>query len=165
MTTAALLTRPSATGTCPNCRGNFETCSCGASPRLPRHELDRAPSAGLYGDMEDADNEKGPERDETDHYHRLVRQLVVDGDRRARSMGRQTPRTLQEMDPGMKRQPVLRLVAPLTFTPTAPAGPVAGAACGSCEGAGGKVVDTSSDGVSRQHWQSCGPCGGTGVAR
>ncbi|MEU5416566.1 hypothetical protein [Streptomyces clavifer] len=37
-------------------------------------------------------------------------------------------------------------------------------ACGSCSGTGGRVVDTSSDGVSRQHWQSCGACGGTGVA-
>ncbi|WP_329043490.1 hypothetical protein OHT61_32250 (plasmid) [Streptomyces sp. NBC_00178] len=38
-------------------------------------------------------------------------------------------------------------------------------ACGSCSGAGGWVVDTSSDGVSRQHWEPCSPCGGTGVAR
>ncbi|MFI8007957.1 hypothetical protein [Streptomyces sp. NPDC086010] len=38
-------------------------------------------------------------------------------------------------------------------------------ACGSCSGAGGRVVDTSSDGVSRQHWQSCTDCGGTGAAR
>ncbi|MFF6859873.1 hypothetical protein ACFY9H_31390 [Streptomyces bacillaris] len=117
MTTATLPTRPSATGTCPNCQGNFETCSCGASPRLPRHELNSGPSAGLYDDMEDAE---GPERDETDRYHRLVRQLVVDGDRRAHRAGRQASRTLQEMVPGLDRQPVLRMVdRPLTFTPTA----------------------------------------------
>ncbi|MFE7757643.1 hypothetical protein [Streptomyces sp. NPDC057429] len=38
-------------------------------------------------------------------------------------------------------------------------------ACSSCSGAGGRVVDTSGDGVTRQHWQSCSSCGGTGVAR
>ncbi|MGW6684909.1 hypothetical protein ACWGBO_34340 [[Kitasatospora] papulosa] len=38
-------------------------------------------------------------------------------------------------------------------------------ACGSCSGAGGRVVDSSSDGVSRQHWESCTACAGTGVAR
>lgn len=37
--------------------------------------------------------------------------------------------------------------------------------CGSCGGTGGTVVDTSSDGVTRQSWQSCGSCGGSGVAR
>lgn len=119
MTTATLLASPSATGTCPNCQGNFETCSCGASPRLPRQELNSGPSAGLYDDMEDADNKRGPERDETDRYHRLVRRLVADGDWRAHRAGRQTPRTLQQMAPDLNRQPVLRMVdRPLTFTPT-----------------------------------------------
>ncbi|XXZ47416.1 hypothetical protein AAGT00_00200 (plasmid) [Streptomyces cavourensis] len=136
MTTATLPTRPSTTGTCPNCQGSFETCSCGASPRLPRHELESAPSAGLYDDMEDADNRKGFERDETDHYTRLVRQLVADGDRRARRAGRQAPRTLQQMAPGLDRQPVLRMVdRPLSFTPTSSkAGAGAGAddACVLC---------------------------------
>ncbi|MEU0703379.1 hypothetical protein ACWFQ7_29300 [Streptomyces bacillaris] len=55
----------------------------------------------------------------TDQHHRLVRQLVADGDRRARRAGRQAPRTLQEMAPGLDRQPVLRMVdRPLVFTPT-----------------------------------------------
>lgn len=36
--------------------------------------------------------------------------------------------------------------------------------CGSCQGAGGTVVDTSSDGVSRQNWVSCGQCHGRGSA-
>ncbi|MBK3588656.1 hypothetical protein JHN49_35205 [Streptomyces sp. MBT57] len=79
--------------------------------------------------------------------------------------GRQARRTLAQMAPGTTQQPVLLMTRPLTFTPTAPAGPVAGRPCTSCQGAGGRTVDTSSDGVSRQHWQSCTPCGGTGVAR
>ncbi|MDT0493650.1 hypothetical protein RM717_24425 [Streptomyces griseus] len=124
MTTATLPTRPT-------CRRDFEDCSCGASPRLPRHELDSAPSAGLY---EDADNKRGPERDETDRYHRLVQQLVADGDRRARRAGRQAPRTLQEMAPGLDRQPILRMVdRPLSFTPTpSKAGAGADDACVLC---------------------------------
>lgn len=56
-----------------------------------------APSNGLYDDMEDADNQKGPERDETDAFHRLVRDLVADGDSRAAKAGRRARRTLAEM--------------------------------------------------------------------
>lgn len=56
-----------------------------------------APSNGLYSDMEDADNEKGPERDETDSFHRLVRHLVADGDLRAAKAGRRARRTLAQM--------------------------------------------------------------------
>ncbi|MFB6945550.1 hypothetical protein ACFWGL_36475 [Streptomyces sp. NPDC060286] len=56
-----------------------------------------APSNGLYGDMEDEDNQRGPERDETDAFHRLVRHLVADGDPRAAKAGRRTRRTLAEM--------------------------------------------------------------------
>ncbi|MEU5632141.1 hypothetical protein ACH47C_23525 [Streptomyces rishiriensis] len=37
-------------------------------------------------------------------------------------------------------------------------------ACGTCHGTGGKTVDTSSGGVTRQHWVSCGTCHGTGRA-
>ncbi|MFJ6661599.1 hypothetical protein ACIQNG_35410 [Streptomyces sp. NPDC091377] len=37
--------------------------------------------------------------------------------------------------------------------------------CGACSGKGGKTVDTSSDGVTRKHWQTCGICKGTGAAR
>ncbi|MGW3954062.1 hypothetical protein ACWEKM_24785 [Streptomyces sp. NPDC004752] len=36
--------------------------------------------------------------------------------------------------------------------------------CGACGGAGGRTVDTSSDGVTRQNWERCTACGGTGVA-
>ncbi|WP_413751712.1 hypothetical protein NRF20_00025 (plasmid) [Streptomyces sp. R-74717] len=52
------------------------------------------------------------ERDETEQYHRLVRQLVNDGDHRARSAGRRARRTLAEMAPGYVRQPVLVLHRP-----------------------------------------------------
>ncbi len=34
--------------------------------------------------------------------------------------------------------------------------------CDTCGGAKGKVIDTSSDGVRRQHWQNCQTCGGKG---
>ncbi|WP_327169934.1 hypothetical protein [Streptomyces subrutilus] len=56
-----------------------------------------APSNGLYDDMEDADNQKGPERDETDQFHQLVRHLVADGDTRAAKAGRRARRTLAQM--------------------------------------------------------------------
>ncbi|MFI1562174.1 hypothetical protein ACH4ZX_03770 [Streptomyces sp. NPDC020490] len=34
--------------------------------------------------------------------------------------------------------------------------------CGTCHGTGGTTVDTSSDGITRQNWQSCTTCHGTG---
>jgi len=34
--------------------------------------------------------------------------------------------------------------------------------CSECAGAGGKTVDTSSGGVTRQNWERCQPCNGTG---
>lgn len=37
-------------------------------------------------------------------------------------------------------------------------------ACGTCHGTGGKTVDTSSGGITRQSWVSCGTCHGTGHA-
>ncbi|MGW5990972.1 hypothetical protein ACWFRT_33635 [Streptomyces anulatus] len=74
------------------------------------------PSSGIYDDMEDADNKKGPERDETDRAFRdLVEQLVADGDTRAAGAGRRARRTLQEMAPGYIRQPVLNLLSPPTM--------------------------------------------------
>ncbi|MCQ9132866.1 hypothetical protein [Streptomyces hilarionis] len=56
-----------------------------------------APSNGLYDDMEDEDNRRGPEPDEFDAFHRLVRHLVADGDVRAAKAGRRARRTLSEM--------------------------------------------------------------------
>ncbi|MFJ8563067.1 hypothetical protein ACIRD0_37540 [Streptomyces microflavus] len=168
MKTSTLPTRPLATGTCPDCQVPFEDCRCGVHPGLPRHQSDLAPMAGgRWGGMEDDDNRRGPERDETDTdlFRQLVGHLVADGDDRAAAAGRQARRTFAEMAPGTTRQPVLHLTRPLTFTPTAPAGPMAGGPCTSCSGAGGRVVDTSEGGVTRQTWHSCSPCGGTGVAR
>lgn len=71
-----------------------------------------APRAGLADDMTRDDNRRGFERDETDTFHQLVQQLVVDGDDRAAAAGRRARRTLQEMNPGYVRQPVLILHRP-----------------------------------------------------
>lgn len=71
-----------------------------------------APRAGLADDMTRDDDARGPERDETDRFHQLVQQLVVDGDNHAASASRRARRTLQEMDPGYTRQPVLILHRP-----------------------------------------------------
>ncbi|MFI8200459.1 WhiB family transcriptional regulator [Streptomyces sp. NPDC085942] len=164
------LPRPSAsvTGTCPACGGTFETCRCTGGVAVLARRTGPVPApaaAGGYGGWEDEDNQRGYERDETDQYHRLVRRLTDHGDGLAAAAGRRARRTFAEMAPGQSRQPVLLMTRPLTFTPTVPAGPVAGRACGSCGGAGGKTVDTSSGGVSRQHWQTCTTCSGTGEAR
>ncbi|MFE7060486.1 hypothetical protein ACFVAO_35345 [Streptomyces californicus] len=152
--------------TCPVCEGTFETCRCtgGVAP------LGR-PRAGVADDIRREDDRgghdgRGYERDETDRFHQLlVRQLTAEGDGLAAAAGRQARRTFAQMAPGTTRQPVLLMTRPLIFTPSVPAGPVAGRACGDCGGAGGKSVDTSGGGVSRQHWQTCTSCSGTGVAR
>lgn len=34
--------------------------------------------------------------------------------------------------------------------------------CPTCHGAGGTVHDTSSGGITRQHWKSCSTCNGSG---
>ncbi|MFD5728330.1 hypothetical protein ACFWMT_19865 [Streptomyces sp. NPDC058368] len=83
-------------------------------PSMTRRTIP-TPSNGIYDDMEDADTARGPERDETDQFHRLVDRLVADGDTRARAAGRRARRTLAEMHPDYVRQPVLRMVGPLTF--------------------------------------------------
>lgn len=162
MMTRTIPTR--AGSTCPICEGNFETCRCTGTAPLG------SPRAGVADDIRREDDRgghdgRGYERDETDRFHQLVRQLTDQGDDLAVAAGRQARRTLAEMVPGTTRQPVLLMTRPLTFTPTDPAGPAAGGTCGSCSGAGGKTVDTSSDGVTRQHWQTCTTCNGTGAAR
>ncbi|TXR91742.1 hypothetical protein EAO73_35750 [Streptomyces sp. col6] len=106
-TTLALI--PALTGTCPNCGGTFETCTCTGVVPAP------LPRAGWLEDWEEQDNQRGPERDETDQFHRLIGDLVLDGDTRARAAGRRARRTLDEMQPGYDRQPILQLVRPLTF--------------------------------------------------
>ncbi|MGW3303977.1 hypothetical protein [Streptomyces rubiginosohelvolus] len=73
-----------------------------------------APSSGIYDDMTEDDNKRGPERDETDRcFRQLVKQLVADGDDRAAVADRRVWRTLQEMAPGYVRQPVLSLHRPV----------------------------------------------------
>ncbi|MFJ7948931.1 hypothetical protein ACIQ6K_35695 [Streptomyces sp. NPDC096354] len=80
------------------------------------------PYAGTIGDIrhEDdcgGDDGHGYERDETDKLHRVVRQLVADGNDRARAASRLARRTLAEMAPGYTRHPVLRFTRPLNFRP------------------------------------------------
>ncbi|MGQ7754851.1 hypothetical protein ACUN29_41620 (plasmid) [Streptomyces sp. WC2508] len=114
------------------------------------------PGAGWYEDQEQKDNDLGPMPDETE-FRQLVQHLIDDGDDRAWKAGRRARRTLVEMAPGFVRQPVLRMTtATIVF---------AASACGACNGEGGRTVDTSSDGVIRQHWVSCQTCRGLGVAR
>jgi hypothetical protein len=108
------------------------------------------PSAGTIDDIRREDDcgghdGRGYERDETDQFHQLVGRLVADGGDRAWVAGRRTRRTRTEMRARINI--------------------AARNACQSCGGTGGQVVDTSSDGVSRQHWQTCQACGGSGVAR
>ncbi|MFC9035419.1 hypothetical protein [Streptomyces arboris] len=71
------------------------------------------PSFGIYDDMTEDDNSRGPERDESEQFRQLVQQLVDDGDDRATVAGRRARRTLQEMAPGYDRQPVLILHRPV----------------------------------------------------
>ncbi|MFD6490099.1 hypothetical protein [Streptomyces bacillaris] len=149
---------------CPFCKRVAEACRCTCVVPLG------SPRASVADDIRREDDRGGHDgrgygRDETDRFHRLVRQLTVEGDGLAVAAGRRARRTLGEMAPGQPRQPVLYLTRALTFTPTAPAGPVAGGAVGSCGGTGGTTVDTSADGVTRQHWQTCATCNGSGVAR
>ncbi|MEU1126725.1 hypothetical protein ABZ371_24910 [Streptomyces sp. NPDC005899] len=104
-TTLLDLTTGHATGMCPTCGGNFETCRCtGAVPPVPHAERDETDSA----------------------FHQLVGRLVTDGDTRAESVGRQARRTLAEMAPGYERQPVLLLTRPLTFRSANDACPLCG---------------------------------------
>ncbi|MGW1189297.1 hypothetical protein [Streptomyces sp. NPDC002559] len=103
-------------------------------------------------------NGSGYELDETEAaFRQLVGRLVAVGDDRARSAGRHTRRTYADMVPGAyDRQPVLRMTrVDIVFE--------ASRACGSCRGQGGRMEDTSADGVIRQNWVTCGSCRGSGV--
>ncbi|MFE3865651.1 hypothetical protein ACFXPT_35285 [Streptomyces goshikiensis] len=40
--------------------------------------LPAAPSNGVYSDMEEEDNQRGPEHDETDRFYQLIRPLMAD---------------------------------------------------------------------------------------
>ncbi|WP_327372309.1 hypothetical protein [Streptomyces sp. NBC_01217] len=103
-----------------------------------------SPNAGKIDDIRREDDDRGYERDETDQFQRLGTLLLRETDARIPT-GRRAPRTLPEMRARINI--------------------AANQACQSCGGTGGQVVDTSSDGVSRQHWQTCQACGGSGVAR
>lgn len=115
------------------------------------------PRAGWYEDREQEDNDLGPMPDETEVFRQLVGHLVAVGDDRARAAGRRARRTYADMVPGAyDRQPVLRMTrADIVFE--------ASRACSSCHGQGGRMEDTSADGVIRQHWVTCGSCRGSGV--
>ncbi|MFF3358199.1 hypothetical protein ACFYWN_37585 [Streptomyces sp. NPDC002917] len=105
------------------------------------------PRAGTVEDIRREDDARGYERDETDTHQRLgslLLPMVRTADSRI-PVGRRAPRTRAEM--------------------RARGNVAAGSPCQSCGGTGGRVVDTSGDGVSRQHWQTCQACGGSGVAR
>ncbi|MFJ3100332.1 hypothetical protein [Streptomyces sp. NPDC086835] len=41
--------------------------------------------------------------------------------------------------------------------------PAAARQCGTCQGQGGKTVDTSSGGVTRKQWKTCADCRGRGT--
>ncbi|MFF3019718.1 hypothetical protein ACODT5_00335 [Streptomyces sp. 5.8] len=64
---------------------------------MARSLMPPAPRAGKFDDMEREDTDLGPERDETDSFHSLVRHLVADGDRRALQAGRRARRVLTDM--------------------------------------------------------------------
>ncbi|MFI0020208.1 hypothetical protein [Streptomyces griseus] len=110
-TTALLLPPVSETGNCTTCKLPFEACRCGTV-------LPTATHGGILDDIGREDDRgghdgRGYERDETDRAFRdLVEHLVADGDDRAAVAGRRARRTLQEMDPGYERQPVLILHRP-----------------------------------------------------
>ncbi|MFE7616824.1 hypothetical protein [Streptomyces sp. NPDC057496] len=103
-------------------------------------------------------NGSGYELDETEAaFRQLVQDLVAVGDDRARTAGRRARRTYADMLPGAyDRQPILRMTtATINFA--------ASRACSSCHGQGGRMEDTSADGVIRQNWVTCNSCRGSGV--
>ncbi|MET9466599.1 hypothetical protein ABZY44_17680 [Streptomyces sp. NPDC006544] len=69
-----------------------------------------APQAGIYDDMERDDNRRGFERDETDANKalgQLLHRMAGEHDLRIPAH-RRVRRTLADMAPGYKRQPILR---------------------------------------------------------
>ncbi|WP_236246851.1 hypothetical protein [Streptomyces sp. CC210A] len=74
---------------------------------MTRTPVPAAPRAGIIDDIEREDTARGLEPDDAAAFHRLVRHLVVDGDRRARLAGRRARRTFAEMAPGRSRARLL----------------------------------------------------------
>ncbi|MFE6460420.1 hypothetical protein ACFVP0_23585 [Streptomyces cinereoruber] len=64
--------------------------------------------AGVVDDIEREDDAKGYEPEA--RFHKLVKDLVADGDRRARKASRPARRTLGQMVPGHQRCELLTLV-------------------------------------------------------
>ncbi|MDT0432895.1 DnaJ-like cysteine-rich domain-containing protein [Streptomyces salyersiae] len=104
-----------------------------------------SPQAGPIEDIEREDDRKGYEP-EIAHQRlgNLLARIVTETDARIPAV-RRAPRTVAEMRARINI--------------------AAGRACSLCGGQGGQVVDTSSGGVTRRNWQSCGDCGGTGESR
>ncbi|MFG2234866.1 hypothetical protein ACGFNX_33575 [Streptomyces sp. NPDC048723] len=78
---------------------------------MARSATPSGPRAGIYDDMERDDNRRGFERDETDAnmaLGRLLRRISREHDRRIPE-DRKARRTLAEMAPDYKRQPILHI--------------------------------------------------------
>ncbi|WP_420082780.1 hypothetical protein ACN6AT_37775 (plasmid) [Streptomyces sp. JL4002] len=78
---------------------------------MARSAAPSGPQAGIYDDMERDDNRRGFERDETDPnmaLGQLLRRIAREHDRRIPA-GCRARRTLAEMAPDYKRQPILRI--------------------------------------------------------
>lgn len=102
-----MIARPITAVTTPAAAGEPEPRHASAPPAPVRPRRTRA---GWFEDEEERDNERGPERDETDEFHQLVRHLTADGDRRAAD--RRARRTLGEMVPSAALPPLLILHQP-----------------------------------------------------
>ncbi|WP_411078324.1 hypothetical protein [Streptomyces sp. cmx-10-25] len=100
-------TRLALMDTCPDCSGMFETCRCGARPGLA---VRASTAKEIAKDMKRDDNGRGYEREPEARFHALLKDLVADGDRRARKTGRPARRTLEQMVPGHQRRELLAMV-------------------------------------------------------
>ncbi|MFD4833189.1 hypothetical protein ACFWPV_25515 [Streptomyces uncialis] len=105
------------------------------------------PRAGVIDDVEREDDGSGPDGNgyETEEFHRLVQRLIWEGDEPCGLCGCWICRCDQEAE-GARTS----------------SGPESELACTACGGNGGRVEDTSSGGVRRQTWISCGSCSGSG---
>ncbi|MFJ3164228.1 hypothetical protein [Streptomyces kanasensis] len=87
---------------------------------MTRIPIPSAPRAGIIDDIEREDTARGLEPDDDAVFHRLVRHLVADGDRRARHAGRRARRTLAEMAPGSSRARLLSAGRPVAAEDACP---------------------------------------------
>ncbi|MEV4333474.1 hypothetical protein AB0K02_23520 [Streptomyces sp. NPDC049597] len=127
-------------------------------------------NAGVIDDIESGDDARGPEPEE---HHGAAADLMLRMSRQADNRippERRARRTLGQMVPGGAMPALLsfaaRSEAPnMDKTRARPTGTDAQLPCTVCRGKGGRVVDTSSGGVTRQSWHQCTSCRGSGVAR